>query len=280
MPSIGRKLRVFLCHASPDKDFVRELYKQLLSEDWIEPWLDEEKLLPGQDWNMEIERAVEASDVVIVILSKNSVTKEGYVQRELRLALDVSLEKPEGTIYIIPIRLNKCQIPRRLREWQYLDYSDNRAKAYSLLLSSLETRKSTMDIVGEIFYHPPADISTSRDVNDNKKNGQMLNMVQSGDDEMLIQSGNYSAGREKAMWQLLEGRGERFFQARVEFAKPFKEPPIVTMSLSGLDVDKADNLRVRVEARDVDRNGFTVFLMTWWETQVYRLWVQWVAYGN
>lgn len=37
-----------------------ELYQKLRAESWIEPWLDEEELYPGQDWNMEIEKAVEA----------------------------------------------------------------------------------------------------------------------------------------------------------------------------------------------------------------------------
>jgi len=55
-----RKLRIFLCHASQDKLIVRELYQRLLAEGWIDPWLDEEKLLPGQDWDMEIEKAVSA----------------------------------------------------------------------------------------------------------------------------------------------------------------------------------------------------------------------------
>ncbi|MBI5839508.1 MAG: toll/interleukin-1 receptor domain-containing protein [Chloroflexi bacterium] len=45
------KLRVFLCHASQDKPIVRELYQRLNAEGWIDPWLDEEKLLPGQDWD-------------------------------------------------------------------------------------------------------------------------------------------------------------------------------------------------------------------------------------
>ena len=68
-----RKLRVFLCHSSQDKPIVRELYQRLLAEGWIDPWLDEEKLLPGQDWDMEIEKAVETTDAVIVFLSNNSV---------------------------------------------------------------------------------------------------------------------------------------------------------------------------------------------------------------
>ena len=43
-----RKLRVFLCHSSQDKPIVRELYQRLNAEGWIDPWLDEEKLLPGR----------------------------------------------------------------------------------------------------------------------------------------------------------------------------------------------------------------------------------------
>ena len=62
----SRKLRVFLCHSSQDKPIVRELYQRLNAEGWIDPWLDEEKLLPGQDWDMEIEKAVEAANAVIM----------------------------------------------------------------------------------------------------------------------------------------------------------------------------------------------------------------------
>lgn len=141
-----RKLRVFLCHASQDKPVVRELYQRLLAEEWIDPWLDEEKLLPGQDWDLAIEYAVEGADAVIVCLSKNSVNKEGYVQRELRYVLDLALEKPEGKIFIIPLRLEDCQIPRRLRSWQYADYFPygRRSWAYQKLLLALRKNKETV----------------------------------------------------------------------------------------------------------------------------------------
>ena len=91
-----RQLRVFLCHASQDKPVVRNLYQRLKSETWIDPWLDEERLLPGQDWNLEIEKAVESSDAVIVCVSNTSVAKEGYVQKELRQVLNIALEKLEA----------------------------------------------------------------------------------------------------------------------------------------------------------------------------------------
>lgn len=94
----NRPLRVFLCHSSNDKPVVRQLYQKLRIEDWIQPWLDEEELYPGQDWNFEIEKAVEAADVILVCLSKGSTTKEGYVQREIRIALDYADYKPEGAM--------------------------------------------------------------------------------------------------------------------------------------------------------------------------------------
>ncbi len=155
MPIADHKLRVFLCHSSQDKPIVRELYQRLLSEGWIDPWLDEEKLLPGMDWDLEIEKAAEASDVVIVCLSNNSVSKEGYVQRELRFVLDIALTKPEETIFVIPLRLEDCQPPRRLRGWQYADYFPNERRqwSYQRLQQSLKIRleqsnlRNTSDLV-------------------------------------------------------------------------------------------------------------------------------------
>ena len=144
-----RPLRVFLCHSSQDKPIVRNLYKRLKAEGWIDPWLDEEKLFPGQDWNLEIEKAVEAADAILVCLSNDSVTKEGYIQRELRYVLDIAEYKPEGTLYIIPVRLEDCKPPRRLRIWQYADYfpAEERDSAYGRLLVSLRMRANRLEIL-------------------------------------------------------------------------------------------------------------------------------------
>lgn len=135
-----KKLRVFLCHSSKDKPIVRELYQQLMAEEWIDPWFDEEKILPGQEWDIAIEKAAESADVVIVCLSNNSVNSEGYVQREMRFVLDIALTKPEETIFIIPLRFEDCQPPRRLRVWQYADYFpvEERLRSYRRLQQSLK----------------------------------------------------------------------------------------------------------------------------------------------
>jgi hypothetical protein len=147
MPT-GRKLRVFLCHASQDKTIVRDLYQRLTAEPWIDPWLDEEKLLPGQDWNLEIEKAVESSDAVIVCVSSTSISKEGYVQKELRRILNIALEKLEGAIFVLPVKLDDCELPRQLKDRQALNYfpASKRAAAYEKLKASLQIRKDHLGI--------------------------------------------------------------------------------------------------------------------------------------
>ena len=138
-----RRLRIFLCHASGDKPAVRELYHRLRAAGF-DPWLDEENLLPGQDWQLEIPQAVRSSDVVIVCLSTRAVTKAGYVQKEIRYALDVADEQPEGAIFLIPLRLEDCDVPHRLRRWHWVDLFDDRG--YDRLLGALGARAESLGL--------------------------------------------------------------------------------------------------------------------------------------
>ena len=136
-----RPLKVFLSYASQDRPVVRELSRRLVDEGWIDTWFDEKKLLPGQDWRLKIEEAVETSDIVIICLSSNSVSKEGYVQKELRYAREIALEKPEETIFLIPLRLDECDVPRGLRFYQWVDYfGKKKEESYSALVESLKLR--------------------------------------------------------------------------------------------------------------------------------------------
>ncbi len=123
-----RLLRVFLCHASQDKPAVWRLHRYL-TQHGVKPWLDQVDLLPGEDWEVEIPNAIFSSDVILVCLSKNSVNKEGMVQKEISFALDKALEKP-GKIFIIPLKLEECDVPSRLNRYQWVDYyrSDGRKR--------------------------------------------------------------------------------------------------------------------------------------------------------
>jgi hypothetical protein len=137
----ARSLRIFLCHSSGDKPAVRALYRRLIN-DGFRPWLDEEDLLPGQDWQRELPIAVKNSDVVIVCLSRASITKTGYVQKEIKFALDVADEQPEGTIFLIPLRLEECEVPGRLSRWQWVNLFE--PTGYERLIRALAVRKKSV----------------------------------------------------------------------------------------------------------------------------------------
>jgi hypothetical protein len=57
MSETKRPLKVFLSYAHADREAVRTLYARLKREG-VDVWLDKEKLLPGQDWELEIRKAV------------------------------------------------------------------------------------------------------------------------------------------------------------------------------------------------------------------------------
>lgn len=137
MSETKRPLKVFLCHASADKPKVRELYRYLRKRG-IQPWLDTENLLAGQDWQVEIPKAIASSDAIIICLSPNSVDKEGYVQKEIKFALDKGLEMSEGRVFLIPIRLEECGIPYNLQRYHWVNLFE--ADGYSKLMKSLKTR--------------------------------------------------------------------------------------------------------------------------------------------
>jgi len=142
MPNEKRPLKVFLCHAHADKDKARELYR-FLKRRGLQPWLDAEDLLPGQNRQVEIPRALEGSDAIIILLSKTSVDKEGYVQKEIKFALDKALEMPEGRIFIIPARLEECDVPRSLSTYQWVDLFDE--GGYDKLMKSLRLRAEQLN---------------------------------------------------------------------------------------------------------------------------------------
>ena len=141
-----RPLRVFLSCSAHDLNAARAYYEKFRATGWIQPWLEEENLLSGQDPRLEIEKAVRNADAVLVFLSSRSVSQEGQVQRQLKLALDVADEKPEGTVFVIPIRLDNCSLPHRLGSWKPVDAfpADRQERAYERVLASLRLRAESV----------------------------------------------------------------------------------------------------------------------------------------
>jgi len=101
---------IFLAHANEDKPIIRRLYNELKANG-LNPWLDEEDLLPGMKWDDEIVKTIKNSSFFLACLSSHSVLKNGYIQKELKLALSVMEQKPVGANYFIPLLIEDIDIP-------------------------------------------------------------------------------------------------------------------------------------------------------------------------
>lgn len=112
--------QIFISYAREDQGRVEPIYRSLKQAGY-KPWLDREELLPGQDWELEITQAIRQSKFFLACLSRQSLGKTGFVQKELKRALDVLDEQPEGQIYLLPVRLEPCDLPIRFAKLQWCD---------------------------------------------------------------------------------------------------------------------------------------------------------------
>ncbi|MFZ5857909.1 MAG: tetratricopeptide repeat protein [Chloroflexota bacterium] len=143
MANTPPQLKVFLCHASEDKPIVRELYDRLRM-DGFDPWLDSELLVPGENWPLEIQKAMRASQAVVVCLSEVAIVKEGYIHTEIKTAQSLQMEKPEGTIFFIPLQLEKCDLPFSMRDIQWGKYFE--PDGYERLVKALNKRAEQVKV--------------------------------------------------------------------------------------------------------------------------------------
>lgn len=114
--------RPFISYAREDGDMARRLCDDLRMLG-AEPWFDQKDMVGGQDWQDTIRDAVRACSHFIALLSSNSVNKRGFVQKELRQAIDILAEFPPGQIFVIPVRLDDVQpTHEEIRKLHWVDF--------------------------------------------------------------------------------------------------------------------------------------------------------------
>jgi len=133
---IEKETKLFISYARPDAEFALKLAK-LLRDSKINLWIDQLDIATGSRWDDEIEKALEESDKVLVILSPSG-TKSHNVMDEVSFALD---EKKK----IIPVLYRNCKIPFRLRRFQYADFTTDFQKGISQLLNDVNIRNIGSD---------------------------------------------------------------------------------------------------------------------------------------
>jgi hypothetical protein len=126
---------IFVSYARPDRGRIAPIVDSLAVQGF-DLWMDFRRLKGGQDWRFEIERAMDRADLVLVFVSKNSVNRRGFVQRELVRALDKSSEKLRDDIYLIPVLLDDdVEVPRHIEHLHHV--SANRSDFMAELVDTI-----------------------------------------------------------------------------------------------------------------------------------------------
>lgn len=141
-------MNVFISYAREDKNSAKKLYECLRSQDGVQPWLDSEQLLPGVVWEDEIMKAMQQCHLVVLLLSSKSVTKEGYVQKEIREALDRLASFPPGRIFVVPARLDECSPShQQLRKLQWVDLFPDWDEGFARIFKVIERERPSPPMV-------------------------------------------------------------------------------------------------------------------------------------
>lgn len=137
-------LKVFLSHSSKDKAFTRKLASRLGEYD-IKFWLNEAEINIGDSLMLRISSAIEETDYIAVILSHESVNSR-WVQVELQMAMNRELS--DNQIRVLPILIEKCEIPMFLRDKLYADFTDSQSfnAPFTQILRALGVEKSLEEV--------------------------------------------------------------------------------------------------------------------------------------
>jgi hypothetical protein len=111
--------RIFLIYAREDLEAARRLAAEL-REHGFHPWLDVDEITPGQVWQKAVIRALEESAVALVLVSEH-LAKKGFVQEELKVAMETLQEQERNFSPVVPVRLDNSEIPERLSHVQWVN---------------------------------------------------------------------------------------------------------------------------------------------------------------
>ena len=108
--------RAFISYARADSDFVLRMASDL-RERGVPVWLDQLDIPPGDPWDEAVENALETASHFLLVMTQASVSSSN-VRDELAYAVDEGMR-------IIPILLEDCKVPLRVRRIQWTDFREH-----------------------------------------------------------------------------------------------------------------------------------------------------------
>jgi hypothetical protein len=140
---------IFFSYSRDDSEFVLNLAKKLRSAG-ANIWLDQLDIKPGTRWDKSIEKALDSSSTLLVILSKSSMASDNVMD-------EVSFALEENKV-VVPVLLEECDIPFRLRRLQFADFSQDQEKGIKTLTEALHLDSSIASKLTDVAIDHPTEI--------------------------------------------------------------------------------------------------------------------------
>lgn len=114
------RTKVFICYCHKKKKWLKRLrphLKLLEDEGIIDPW-DDTRLKGGEVWNKEIDKALKAATVAVLLISADFFASDFIVKKELPRLLQAAEDK---TLVLLPVMIADCLLPERLERHQFIN---------------------------------------------------------------------------------------------------------------------------------------------------------------
>lgn len=138
---------LFFSYSRDDSEFVLNLATNLRKAG-ATVWLDQLDIKPGSHWDSSVEEALSEANTVLVILSCTS-TKSNNVLDEVSYAL-------EEDKVVVPVLLEECEIPFRLRRLQYADFTTDHNTGIETLINALSLERNVATKFTDVTIHDPS----------------------------------------------------------------------------------------------------------------------------
>jgi len=133
-------MQVFISHASADKVLAGKI-RDLLQHQNINVKLDEADIRVGQSIPPEIQSALQASDVICIILSSASANSM-WVARELESFLPLLVDASRD---LVPCLIDSAQVPQLIKDIKYADFTNSFDIGVDELLDAVKIREQIIN---------------------------------------------------------------------------------------------------------------------------------------
>lgn len=141
---------VFFSYAREDAARVSEIY-QLVKSKGFQPWMDTRDIAGGEDWDLAIKRAIRRANFFLVFISHFSIVKTGVLKDEMESGISIRQSNLEHERFLIPVRLEECEIPESLKPYQWVNYFDDDGPARLLRALGYQPRRFLMYAVSALI---------------------------------------------------------------------------------------------------------------------------------